>query len=253
MKLIDFCILILFSTASFQVPLHANCIPRELNFPQKVAAPYLIPEDHPIKAALDYLFSQTRATENQTTLLEAGFEIVAVTQISLVIVARHPAFPGYIFKMYLDSETRVVREAPNWTHLFTRCKGAQRIKKVIREKKLHYFTVPDKWLYLLPKYPLSREQNPQPLILVETDMEIDDEETTRKKWLNVKSKHLDELYEILKLGYASTSLVKNVPSTKNGKFAFIDTEYTKRNLPLEKVKNFLSAEMRKYWDSLIEE
>jgi hypothetical protein len=248
MNFIAFCILLILSAGSFQAPLHAN--PQNPHLIAMTAAPYLMPEDHPIKSLLDYLFSQSRVTENLATLEEAGFEIIVVTKVSHVIVARHPAFPGYIFKVYLDSETRAVRDAPYWTHLVTRCKGALRVKKAIRQKKLRYFTVPDKWLYLLPEYPLSKEQNPQPLILVETDMEIDDEETTRKKWLNVKSKHLDELYEILKLGYGSTSLAANVPSTKNGKFAFIDTEYTKRRLPLEKVKNFLSPEMRIYWDTL---
>lgn len=252
MNFIVFCILLILSAAGFQAPLQSISAPHNLNAIQKLAAPYLIPEDHPIKGLLDYLFSQSRATENQMAFEQAGFEIITITPLSLVIVALHPAFPGYIFKVYLDSETRIVRRNPHRNGLVARCQGARRIRRVIREKKLRYFSVPDKWLYVLPEYPLSGEQNPQPFILIETDMQIDDLDTSKKKWRRVKSKQLDELYEILKLGYGSVSLAQNVPSTKNGTFAFIDTEFPKRNLQLHKIKKFLSPEMRNYWDGLIE-
>ena len=59
------------------------------------------------------------------------------------------------------------------------------------------------------------------------------------------------LFEVFKRGYGSVSLIQNVPYTKNGKFAFIDTEYPRRVLDLRKVKKFLPADMQRYWDSLI--
>jgi len=166
-------------------------------------------------------------------------------------VSKHCAFPGYIFKIYLDSETRTRKGIPHWKQLLSRCIGAQKIRKLIQEKQLCYFDVPDKWLYPLPEYPISREKNPQPFILIETDMEIENADVTKLCWKSVRQEHLDELFEIFKRGYGSVSLIQNVPYTKNGKFAFIDTEYPRRVLDLRKVKKFLPADMQRYWDSLI--
>ena len=228
-------------------------IEADLNAVHKLVAPFLLPDDHPVKDTLDYLFAQSRVIENEKSLLDAGFEIIAKMQVSFVIVARHYAVPGYVFKIYLDSETRTKKGIPNWKWLFSRCRGAQRIRKVIKDKKLRYFSVPDKWLYALPQFPLSRESYSQPLILIETDMEIESDEVTKQSWLTVKPEQLDELYEVVKHGYGSFHLVQNVPYTKNGKFAFVDTEYPRRILKLRKIKKYLSPDMQKYWDTLIQD
>lgn len=246
-----FLLLVLFS-GFVKVPLHSN---PNFGVDQKrihEITPYLIPHDHPVKDSLDYLFSQSRATENEHSLVDAGFEIIAKMPVSYIVVARHYDAPGYIFKIYLDSEMRTRKGIPNWKWLLARCRGAQKIRKVIKEKKLRYFSVPDKWLYPLPQYPLSREQYAQPVILIETDMEIETHEVTKMSWLTVKPKHLDELYEVLKNGYGSFHLTRNVPYTKKGKFAFVDTEFPRRILKLEKAKKYLSPNMQKYWDKLIE-
>src|SRR5437879_3358110 len=74
---------------------------------QEMMAPYLLPIEHPFKPRLDAIFSQARIIENASTLVDAGFSIIAGPMpISFIVVARHPEFPGYVFKIYLDSETR---------------------------------------------------------------------------------------------------------------------------------------------------
>lgn len=214
--------------------------------------PYLLPQDHPIKPILDTIFTASRATATKSALLEAGFEIIAHMPGSFVIVARHPAVHGYVFKLYLDEELCCKDEIPNYVWLVRRCVGAEMIRKLIKDKKLRYFEVPDKWLYLFPLEPEPYGPNPQPLLLVATDMDLQTEAVTQHAWRTMITKrHLRELYKVLKRGYGSTGLDRNVPFTKHHKFAFTDTEYPVRDHNLRRVKPHLSKEMWEYWKGLI--
>jgi hypothetical protein len=246
-------VFVLFSVALFtKAPLESKLLQDHPHLDERMRtlmAPYLLPLNHPIKETLDSIFLQSRAIEDENALIKAGFVVIAAMQRSFIIVARHPAVPGYVFKLYLDSETRSKEAIPHWEWLTRRCIGAEKVRKIIHKNKLLYFTVPDKWLYILPVYPFSRFIHPQPAILVETDMQIENEQKTRMAWKTIKRKHLDELYTILKSGNGTTALM-NIPYTKQGTFAFIDTEYFKRRLQLQKVKHFLSKEMCLYWDQL---
>ncbi len=219
-------------------------------------APFLLPLEHPMQATLDAIFSHSRVLENEQALLDAGFVIIAGPMpYSYVIVARHPAVPGYVFKLYLDSETRYRKNIPHWVWLARRCAGAQGIRKVINQKKIQHFAIPDKWLYVLPPYPPSTSLNPQPVILMETDMEPESKEVSVHMWkTTVTRKHLDELYSILKHGYGGHGVINlpnNVPFTKQGKFAFTDTEDPRNDLNLKHIKKYLSKGMQHYWDNLI--
>lgn len=223
---------------------------------QVTIAPYLLPLDHPMKATLDSIFSQARVTESEQALMDAGFEIIAgPMKRSYIIVARHRAVPGYVFKLYLDSEKRYRKEVPHWLSLARRCAGAFGIRQIIQRENIRHFVVPDKWLYVLPVYPYSNTEGPEPILLMETDMEPESLEISSQMWTTVIThEHLDELYAILKSGYGGSgalSLHGNVPFTKQGKFAFIDTEKPKKRLPLKYIKKYLSTDMTSYWDSLI--
>jgi hypothetical protein len=213
-------------------------------------SPYLLPLDHPVKPSLDALFSASRVTENEASLLQAGFQIIASMPGSFVIVARHPSVPGYIFKLYLDSEKRHKEETPNCEWLARRCIGAKMIRNLITKKKLSHFTVPDKWLYVLP-IPEKAIPDLQPVIVVATDMELVEDAESERAWATlITTEHLDELYTILKKGYGSIRVCANIPYTKKGTFAFIDTEYPVRLLKLKRVTRYLPEEMQPYWERI---
>lgn len=215
-------------------------------------APYLLPLNHPLMPKLDALFSKGRIIETEETLLAAGFSIIESMPGSFITVAKHSDFPGYVFKLYLDSETRCKKEIPNWEWLTRRCIGADILRKFIKKNKIRYFTVPDKWLYLLPP-PSSTGPNPQPVIVVATDMEVESKEKTAFAWKTcVTKEHLDELFSIVKHGYGTVGLTRNILYTKSGTFSFVDTEYPIRRLNLKRVRTYLSEEMQSYWDILIE-
>lgn len=109
--------------------------------------------------------------------------------------------------------------------------------------------MPDKWLYLLPTF--QNSSNYHLVLAIVTDMNILSREERKKAWKTVPTKkHLDELYYILSHGAGSNFLSSNVPYTKEGKFAFIDTEYPKRSISLDKVKLYIDASLHPYWDHL---
>ena len=212
--------------------------------------PYLLPLNHPLKPSLDALFSSGRVTESKTTLEEAGFQILFSQPRSFVTVARHPQFPGFIFKLYLDTETQLKYNFPSWYWLANRCEGAMRIRECIKKHHIRFFRVPDKWLYLLPVDPPSNGPIQQPVIVIETDMNLVSDSI--EVWKNVNDKEvLDELYQILSKGYGSHELGGNVPYSQNGQFVFIDTEYPLREIGLKRVKPYLSPKMADYWEHLI--
>ncbi|MGH2639961.1 MAG: hypothetical protein ACRDF4_11890, partial [Rhabdochlamydiaceae bacterium] len=179
--------------------------------------PYLLPSKHCLKPLLDEIFSQGRITETYETFERVGFVTHCRRRLSGVTIARHPKIPGYLFKVYLDSETIQKRSKPGEEWLLQRCIGAAKIRALIKKKKMRYFLVPDKWLYELPQ---------KGYILITTDMELVSNRETKTAWkTNVNRELLQELYSILRHGYGSPTLSANIPYTKSGKFAFIDTEY----------------------------
>lgn len=218
--------------------------------------PHLLPLYHPIKSVLDEIFQKPNILKNENTFAAAGFLTVSYRTSSFIRVAKHPLLPGYLVKVYLSTQPNRRRlTKPDWKALVHRCEGAASVRSLIAKKHLRYFTVPDKWIYPLPLHALTEiddaDQRPQYIILVVTDMEILPGQ--RDIWKHKVSKEiLDELFCILSHGYASTFLPGNIPLTKSGKFACIDTEFPKRRYDYQRVKEFLSPSMCAYWDSLVE-
>lgn len=105
---------------------------------KKLMSPYLLPLDHAVKPKLDTLFSH-RVISSKQTLLSAGFEIIASKESSFITVARHPDIPGYVFKLYLDSEKRTKKHVPHCEWLTRRCIGAEKIRNIIKKKAFALF------------------------------------------------------------------------------------------------------------------
>jgi hypothetical protein len=217
--------------------------------------PYLLPLESPLRNPLEAIFTASRAIQNEATFIEAGFITIAHQHNSMIRVARHTAFPGYLFKVYLDSDSPLIQEIDGWERLRRRCKGAKNIRRLIKEKQLVHFSVPDKWLYPLPFSHIpstTSRKSIQPVLLIVTDMNLVSAEESVEAWRSqVTRSHLDELYCILSHGFASTYLPYNIPYTKSGKFACIDTEYPKRKIRYQSIKKYLSPEMQVYWDELV--
>lgn len=207
---------------------------------------YLLPKDHYLKHNLDEIFSKPDVLENSENFQEAGF-VTLSHQGTGMRVASHPLLHGFLIKTYISSEKK---QDDNWNWMVQRCEGASNIRKLIRQEQLRYFTVPDKWIYVLPKS-TKKNSYTQTAVLVVTHMKIVSDEESRKAWNQATPNHLRELYCILSHGYASSFLPRNIPYTKKKKFSCIDTAYAKRTPNFKKPKSYFSKEMKVYWDKLV--
>jgi hypothetical protein len=211
---------------------------------------YFLPENHPAKPALDAIFLSTRATKDEATFQASGFTTLYAKSRSFIRVVRHPSIPGYLLKVYLDSEQRQKRNRTGWERLIFRCEGAEKIRNIIQKRKIKHFQVPGKWLYVLAPHPDCTSMK-QPFLLIVDDMNLVSNGENKAAWKTVITReHLNELYLIITKAGGSSYRPDNIWLTKRGKFAFIDTEYPRQKFDYNSISSYLSDEMRSYWASL---
>lgn len=238
---------IAFSTSAVE----AKSLPATI---QKLVNPYLLPEDHPIKPSLDYLFSSSRVTLNLKSLEKAGFCKCKPRKFTKLVVTKHPAFPGYVFKLYLDAQG-FHKDQPEYHYWMLRIQGAEQIRQEILAKNVgHLFKVPKKWIYTLPFKPQPpRGYAIKHFILVEEDMDILSDEENKNLWGSNYVSHqlLDEVYAILtKIGLHDCAKPDNIPFSRDGKIAFIDTQSHGMKVEYKKMNAFLSKENQEYWKNI---
>lgn len=221
---------------------------------RKAMRPHLLPLDHPAKHFLDSLFASGNIIEDDLAFASAGFNTISVNTSSFIHVARHPELPGYVFKVYLNNMLNTRNKRPVWRALTDRCEGAENISNLIKEKKLRFFSVPKKWLYVVPTETLNRLKpgiKRQIVLLVATDMHPFSQKASLRAWHTRTTKaHFKELYCILNHGYASTYLSRNIPYTRSGKFTCLDTEFPKRINDFDQVGQHVTKKMYRYWQKL---
>lgn len=222
---------------------------------KKKMRPYVIPSNHPMKEKLDAIFTASRATLNETSFAQAGFTTICARPRTFIKVASHPLLPSYLVKVNLDSELRQKQGKESWKWLVERCKGAEKIRHIIHSRQIKHFVVADKWIYPLPEKPapiVSPAYTRHLAILLVTDMNLTDREDNLYAWLhNITEEHLDELYTIISYAKGSSYRPDNISYTKNGQFAFIDTEYPSKGPDYKSIRHFLNSNMVAYWDRLV--
>lgn len=216
--------------------------------------PYLLPNDHPIKASLDRLFGSSRVLLNLKTLRAAGFVTDGPRKFTKIIVATHPDFPDYIFKLYLDAQ-RFEKPLAFHEYLMQRIDGAHLLQKEIDKNGWQsLFKVPNKWIYALPASPSApSEFMAKNFLLVEDNMQIYSDEQNDKLWKSdhVSQEFLQIYFQLLTLtGYQDVKPA-NTPFSLDGKVAFVDTQTFLSEVRYSKMTPFLSPSNQKYWKSLI--
>lgn len=217
--------------------------------------PYLISHHHPMKAVLDSLFLNKRITLNHQTFHEAGFSILAARPRSYVLVAKHSLLSGYLVKAYLDSEQRKKKKKESWKWFVLRCQGAEKVRQVIEKYQLKYFVVANKWIYPLPAEPSppkSSRYTRHLAVLLVTDMDLAPDPLNYHAWYSLITKeHLDELYLIISRAKGSSYRPDNISYTNKKQFAFIDTEYPSTSPDFKSIRQYLSSDMKSYWDRIV--
>jgi len=217
--------------------------------------PFLLSHESPLKEPMDAIFKKSRVTANASTMKKSGFITLFVQPRSFIRVVKHPTIKNFLFKLYLDDDLRVKKNTPGWEWLVRRCKGAERIRNVIAKDHIHLFTVPRKWIYPLPAQPsppLGSTYTRHLAVLIVDDMNLVSARDNTRAWVHkVTTKHLDELYIILSQVGGSSFRGQNIPYTKSGKFAFIDTEYPSGPPDFGHIRWSLRGKMLQYWDSKV--
>jgi len=222
---------------------------------RKEISPFTIPDAHPIKPVLDSIFSKTRVTVSNETIRQAGFTILITKPRSHIRLLQHPDLPEYLLKVTVDSSPLTKKNKPDWHWFANRCLGAEKAAKIIKKKRLKYFVVPKKWIYVLPPNPAPPEGDNflrKLVVLLVEDMHLIDKTTNKAKWKTDMTKDiLYELYQVMHYGGGSAWRPDNVWFTTSGKLTLIDTEYPDQTAKYGNITKYLSPEMQRYWNKLI--
>lgn len=231
--------------------------PREYEYPDvsdeiwEEVAPYLLPDNHPAWPKLNRVFCASRATQTPEHFKKAGFRRWHTSRFSRVSASSHHAFEEYFIKAYCDIELGIIYDWKKWIH---RILGAECIRESIKRNKLHsHFKVPQKWIYPLPKKPAPPNNAHfarKNFILVCENMFIESHESNEKMYKKkFNRKLMYGLYTILQeCGLYDSVYVFNMPFCKDGRIAFIDTEYHhKWPVPFFKLDGKFSKELIPYW------
>ncbi len=216
--------------------------------------PYFLPEDMPVKAKLDKIFTASRVTQNLPALKVAGFKIPRLRKFAKVIVAKHPKVKGYVLKLFTD-DNYLDNEWFDWKR---RILGAHYIQETIdRLGYQHLFKVPKKWIY-----PLPTEPGPTPgsirknFILVVEDMRIFSSSRNLSWWKSVAMTEelMDSIYIVFQeCGLADSVYPDNLCFSRDRKMAFVDTQhFTVWPVPFFKLLPYFSSKKQQYWQSLMD-
>ncbi len=213
--------------------------------------PYFLPKSHPLRHQLDAIFKKSRVTLNGKTFKKAGFSNSIPGKYSHLVVSKHKKIKGFIFKLYLDDQN-----INDWPSLKYRIDGALSVKRAIKQNGYeHLFKVPKKWLYPIPESSETAGPYKKHFLLIAEDANIVSEEHNRAIWASkekISDEFLQAFFTLLQTEGLHDSIYPfNVPFSKDGKAAFIDTErhhvwpiYWNRLLP------YLSKSRRAYWEQL---
>lgn len=215
--------------------------------------PYFLPEDHPIKAKLDQIFSKQRASYSKNSLQLSGFKFRNPKKILRVVVARHEKIKGYLLKIYTDDQPFL----GEWVDMKNRILGAYYTQQAIdRHGYNKLFKVPKKWIYPLPPEPAAPQGCYQKhFILVVEDMKILGLEKNYYFYRSIAMTEeiMKAIFTICKeVGLSDSLFPPNIPFSKDHKLAFVDTQHFHHwPIKIDRLIPYLHPLGQKYWIELI--
>lgn len=248
-----FITLVLFITFSFfNCAESAQIKPEALSEPiWEEVSPYLIPEHHQAKQALDSIFSKGNCLKDGVELFKAGFRFHSNKNPLKVIVAEHPKLKGYLIKLFLENQPA----GCEWPHWIKRIKGSRLIRDAVQDKQYqNHFKVPQKWIYFLP----YKAENPtgRLFILVVEDMRIHTREKNKMFWKNkVTYEQIYMLWDIIATcGLYDSVFIDNIPYCHDKLIAFLDTEhFLKWPIPYRRLNKRLKGGKKEVWLKLTDQ
>lgn len=200
------------------------------------------------------LFVDPDMFESSATFSKAGFQLVDRTSTGGIMVGAHSVAPGYLFKKYRN-ERRLDEQLENYQ---TRIAGARGLHGHIADRGLRNVTAPRKWLHELPPAFAQRRKGrslPSHVLVVDR-LRIMDKASTERAYGDIDAQTLRELCVVVARFPGLDSTPKNVPFTRDGRIAFIDTESWASHRgrePLKYLRAYLSAKRWRQAQDIFEE
>lgn len=195
---------------------------------------YILPEDHFLQKALATVFCDPQIVASRQSLQMAGFDLFEHDHRGIAI-ARHPELPGHLVKVFINDVPHEL-QVQNY---IARIEGSRALQEFIDEQGLEHIVTPKKWLY-----PLKENDLGIMCVLLVQELDICTTSETRRLYSTIDQDVLHELCMVVQEFRGLDSVTKNMPFTKDGKIAFVDTEKWKsqRSTFLGHVKPLLDEE-----------
>ncbi len=181
-----------------------------------------MPFDDPASIDLSSLFRDPDMFDSRAHWAKAGFQVFSRSSPGKVMVARHPAVHGLLFKHYA-LDVPPMDQLKNYER---RLEGARRLRVFIEQHGLSRVVVPHKWILKLPHI-FSRRGTAH--VLVVEELEILDDKQTQAAYRHIHPRTLSELCLVIYHFPGMDSIAKNLPFTSDGGIALVDTEHWDRN------------------------
>ena len=171
---------------------------------------------------LDRLFHRWPDFESAKDWRQAGFEILRDKEDKILVLS-HKSAKRYLFKKYGSDDWRSPRE--QLEKYQSRVTWAALLRSHIINNGLRHVVVPQKWLCTLPAESGSKGKSPH-VVVVERHRILDADESAAC-YRRIDAEVVRELCTILFAFRGLDFKIRNVPFTRDGKIAFIDTESLK--------------------------
>jgi len=186
---------------------------------------------------VEQLFHDPRMLDSRDHWARAGFDVVERDDDEKIMVAAHPAAPGYMFKKFVNG----VPAREQMKNYENRVEGIRALGKFVAERHLERIALPQKWIIELPKKFNAH-------VLVVERLDLIDDKRAKAIYHDIDERTLRELCTVLHSFRGLDSGVRNVPLTSDGRVAFIDTERWKQNRDrpyLKRLEKYLSSDRQK--------
>jgi len=194
------------------------------------------------------LFQDRHMFDSNRHWRKAGFSVDGEGVESNIMVASHPSAPGYLFKKY----SKKVSLKDQNRNFRARIEGANKLRRFIATQGLSRIVVPQKSLLTLPSRFKRKGRDAYVLVVEKLDLLSGDE--SRKRYGKLDSEGLRQLCAAICRFRGLDSGVRNVPFTKDGRIAFIDTERweSKREgkVFLHRIRAYLDRDQQRRVDGL---
>jgi len=196
--------------------------------------------DDPGALDLAALFRDARMFRSREDWAAAGFTVVNRVNSGRIMVARHPAARGLLFKRY----TSDVSESDQTRNFERRVEGSRRLRAFVADRRLDRVVVAQKWLLELPRKRFDRGAH----ILAVEQFDLMPEDRVQATYKAIDPSVLRDLCVVLFNFRGMDSNVKNLPFVADGRVAFVDTEHWDRNSSksyLHHIEGYLSRDRKK--------